>query len=112
MSNLEQLAKYDFHDSLLERISYDEDNSKVFLEIDFCNWKQTWYSESDEETLMISLVFGNASGVIIPVFELNSDEIIEFELLSGKGIRIVVFNDIDDSSYEIIFNAETVEILK
>ena len=61
---------------------------------------------------MISLVFENVSDVIIPVFELNSDEIIEFELLSGKGIRIVVFNDIDDISYEIIINAETVEILK
>lgn len=112
MSKLEQLAKYDFHDSLLERVSYDKDNSKVLLEIDFCNWKQTWYSKSDEETLMISLVFANVSDVTIPVFELNSDEIIEFELLSGKGIRIIIFNDIDDSSYEIAFNAETVEILK
>ena len=111
MNKIEQLAKYDFHDSLLEKILYDKDNSKVFLEIDFCNWKQTWYSESDEETSVISLVFENASDVIIPTFKLNSDEIIEFELLSGKGIRIVVFNDIDDSSYEIIINAETVEIL-
>ncbi len=112
MSNLKQLAKYDFHDSLLEKISYDKDTGKVFLEIDFCNWKQTWYSESDEETLMISLVFENVSDVILPVFELNSDEILEFELLSEKGIRLVVFNDIVDSSFEIIFNAETVEILK
>ena len=99
-------------DSLLEKVSYDKDSSKVFLEIDFCNWKQTWYNESDEETLMISLVFENVSGVIIPVFELNSDEIIEFEFLSGNEIRIVVFNDVDDSYYEIIFNAETVEIIK
>lgn len=111
MSKLEQLAKYDFHDSLLERVLYDKDNSKVFLEIDFCDWKQTWYRESEEETSMLSLVFRNVSDVIIPVFELNSDEIIDFELLPGKGIRIVGFNDIDDSSYEINFNAETVEIL-
>lgn len=47
MSKLEQLAKYDFNDSLLEGVSYDKDNSKVFLEIDFCNWKQTWYRESE-----------------------------------------------------------------
>ena len=91
MSKLEQLTKYDFHDSLLERVSYDKDNSKVFLEIDFCNWKQTWYSESDEETLMISLVFENVSDVIIPVFELNSDEIIDSD--TNK-----IFDDFENSS--------------
>ena len=112
MNKLEQLIKYDFHDSLLERISYDKENSKVFLEIDFCNWKQKWYSESEEETSIILLVFENVSNVIIPVFKLNSDEIIDFVVSEDNSVKIVIFNDIDENSYEIIINAETVKIIK
>ncbi len=111
MSKLDKLAAYDFHDSLLESISYDKDIKKAFLNIDFCNWKQEWYNETDEETSMISVVFENVSNVIIPEFKINSDEIIEFELIMGKGIKMVVFNDIDDASYEIQIDADSVEII-
>lgn len=112
MNKLEQLAEYNFHDSLLEDILYDEGNKKVSLKIDFCNWKQKWYNESDEETSIISIVFNNASDIVIPKFNLNSDEIIEFEVSADNNVKIVVFNDIENASYEIICNAESVEIIK
>ncbi len=112
MNKIEHLRKFDFHDSLLESISYDNDNKKIFLKIDFCNWKQEWYNESDEETSMISIVFNNASNLSIPNFSLNSDEIIEFDILSDNSVKMVVFNDIDNTSYEIIIRAQTVEIIK
>ena len=112
MNKLEQLNEYDFHDSLLEDVLYDEGNKKVFLKIDFCNWKQKWYNESEEETSMISLVFNNASNIVLPEHQLNSDEIIEFEVSKDNKVRIVIFNDIEDVSYEIIIYAETVEIIK
>ena len=112
MNKLEQLVEYDFHDSLLEYILYDECNKKVLLKIDFCNWKQNWYNESEEETSMISLVFNNTSELVLPEHRLNSDEIIEFEVSTDNRVRIVIFNDIEDTSHEIIINAETVEIIK
>lgn len=112
MSNFEQLTKYDFHDSLLESLSYDKDNNQLSLIIDFCNWKQEWYHESDEETSMISIIFSNISNIVIPKLKLNSDEIIEFEVLEDNTIKILIFNDIDDASYEIVICAEDVEILK
>ena len=112
MNKFEQLTQYDFHDSLLEKISYDKDNNKIFLEIDFCNWKQSRYTKTEEETILISVVFENVLDVVIPTFKPNSDEIIKFELFSENGIRIVVFNDIDNSCYELIIFAETVKIIK
>ena len=112
MNQIKQLAEYDFHDSLLEDILYDESNNKVCLKIDFCNWKQKWYSETDEETTIISVVFSDISDIAIPKVKLNSDEIIEFEVLTDNSVKIVIFNDIDDSSYDIMINAESVEIIK
>ena len=111
MYKLEQLTEYDFHDSLLEDILYDECNKKLLFKIDFCNWKQEWYNEADEETSMISIVFNNVSNIVLPEHQLNSDEIIEFEVLTENSIRVVIFNDIEDVSYEIIIYAETVEII-
>ena len=46
----ELLNKYTFHDSLLENISYDKENSKLTLTIDFCFWMQNDYDESQPET--------------------------------------------------------------
>ena len=45
-------------------------------------------------------------------FELNSDEIIEFEVLPNNIVRVVSFNDIENVSYEILICAESVEIIK
>lgn len=112
MNKLEKLAEYDFHDSLLEDVLYDEYNKKLLLKIDFCNWKQKWYNESEDETSMISLIFSNVFDIVLSEHRLNSDEIIEFEVSTDNRVRIVVFNDIENASYEIIIYAETVEIIK
>ena len=111
MSRLTQLTEYDFHDSLLEEISCDN-NKRVFLKIDFCNWKQEGYDDSKEETSIISIVFNDVSSVVIPKFELNSDEIIKFEVFENGCVKIIVFNDMSNSTYEIIIHAKSVEIIK
>lgn len=111
MNKLQQLTKYNFHDSLLESILYDDDNKKALLKIDFCNWKQDWYNESDEETSIITLIFNNVSNITIPKINLNSDEIIEFELLTDNSVKIVIYNDIDNASHKIVISADTVEII-
>jgi len=112
MDKIEQLLKYNFHDSLLESIDYDRLKRKAVLKIDFCNWKQEWYNETDAETSMIFLVFENVYNISIPEFELNSDEIIEFELIPERGVKIIVFNDISNSTYEITVLANDIEIIE
>lgn len=111
MKELKQLKKYDFHDSLIEDIICDNEHNKVILKLDFCNWKQTWYNESDEETKTLTLTFENVSNVVMPELSLNDDEIIEIEISSENGVKFVAFNDVKNIAYEIIINADKVRVI-
>ncbi len=115
MENLSKLHQYDFHDSLVEYIFNDIEKKQVILKIDFCNWKQSWYTEKQRETSLISLIFENVESAIIPDVSLNSDEIITFELLTDKekacGIKMLIFNDTINELYEIIIKATSVNVL-
>ena len=110
--NIGILEAYDFHDSLVEKISFDEKQRCVELEIDFCNWKQSWYNEEEPETEIKRLVFENVTKVILPQTDLNSDEIICLELIFGplqgvQGVRIIVLNDLKNEIQEIeIYSTE------
>ena len=57
MKTVNELTRFDFHDSLIESIEYYEESNKVTIEIDFCNWKQEGYRDEDEETTMMYLSF-------------------------------------------------------
>lgn len=113
MKKLGELELYDFHDSLLESINYDNKNNKINIEVDFCCWKQANYKENDDETEIIVLCFENVLYASIPDVTLNSDEIIEFSLFEDNTLmKIVAFNDIANTAYEIIIKADTVKIVK
>lgn len=114
MKNFEKLYKYDFHDSLVEEILYDKENKKVTIEVDFCNWKQEWYDEKEDETIPLQLIFEDVHEVNIPQMQLNSDEIVSFEVLSkdgeNSGIRVTLLNDIKNIAYDIHIYAESVAV--
>lgn len=115
MTIFELLNKYNFHDSLLEKIEYDEEAEILKVEIDFCNWQQDWYDEIGEETEMISLIFAGVKNVGIPDALLNSDEIIEVNLLDkdgANGIEFVAFNDCENVSHTFRIYAESVDVVK
>lgn len=113
MKKLGELELYDFHDSLLESIKYDRKNNKINIEVDFCCWKQVGYKENDDETAIIVLCFENVLYANIPDVTINSDEIIELSLIENDtALKIVAFNDISDTSYEIIIKADFVKITK
>ncbi|MBE7044803.1 MAG: hypothetical protein E7397_04685 [Ruminococcaceae bacterium] len=115
MKNIEILKQNDFHDSLLEKISYDEKNQRVTLEIDFCNWRQSWYHEKEPETKIIVLVFELVSDIVIPEFCLDSDGIIEFNFLQNEesttGVEIVVFNEAENAEHSIVIYANEVNVI-
>ena len=111
MNKFEKLNKYDFHDSLLEDIIYDYINKKVTLKIDFCNWKQEGYRDEDEETAMMYLSFEDVTDFIMPKVSLNSDEILEFNILEDE-IEITAFNDIENISYTFKINSKYAELNK
>ncbi|MBQ7897110.1 MAG: hypothetical protein IJ323_01670 [Clostridia bacterium] len=106
MKNINELKQYDFHDSLLEAINYN--GNKLTLEIDFCHWKQSYYSDGDEETADVIMAFENICDFAMPQVKFNSDEIIEFNILNEK-IEITAFNDIENITYSFVINSSLVE---
>lgn len=111
MKTVNELTRFDFHDSLIESIEYYEESNKVTIEIDFCNWKQEDYRDEDEETTMMYLSFEDVTDFIMPKVSLNSDEILEFNILEG-GIEITAFNDIENISYTFKINSKYAELNK
>ncbi len=111
MKTVNELTRFDFHDSLIESIEYYEESNKVTIEIDFCNWKQEGYRDEDEETTMMYLSFEDVTDFIVPKVSHNSDEILEFNILED-GIEITAFNDIEDISYTFKTNSKYAELNK
>ena len=60
--SLSELQKtIDFHDSIIEEISYDKHSLRLYIKIGLCNWRQRGYDEStDNETETIYLRFEGA----------------------------------------------------
>jgi len=106
-----ELKNYDFHDSLLENISFDEKTKKLRLDIDFCNWKQKNYVDGDAETYMIALVFERFFSATIPEIKLNSDQIVGFNVTDNQKVKIEAYNDVVKDCYSVIINAKEVEIV-
>lgn len=111
MKTINELAKIDFHDSLIESIEYHKKSNKLTIEIDFCNWKQEGYRDGDKETTMVCLNFEDVTDFIMPKVSFNSDEILEFNILEN-GIEITAFNDIENSSYTFKINSKYAELSK
>ena len=69
-----------------------------------------------EETEEIMIVFEKVSDVTIPNLKLNSDEIMDADLIKDdvgrEGIKLTVFNDIKQTVYFVIIYAEDVHIQK
>lgn len=111
MKTINELIRFDFHDSLIENIECHEESNKLTIEIDFCNWKQEGYRDEDEETTMTCLSFENVTDFIMPKVSFNSDEILEFNILED-GIEITAFNDVENVSYTFKINSKYAELNK
>ncbi len=108
----ELLEKYDFHDSLLEKVYFKEE--ELILEIDFCRWRQDFYVEGEKETEEIMIVFRDVSVATLPDFKLNSDEIMDAILVNKEKdveeIKLMLYNDIKESVYFVTICAKEVEV--
>lgn len=108
--------QYDLHDSLVEKI--DNSNGKVILDIDFCNWRQKDYKETDDEMKKIRLCFQNVKDYALDGSsgEVDSDTILEFDSMPQKAysndmqsIKIIIEGE--DGIKIIQFISDEVDIL-
>ncbi len=112
MNISEFIQNYNLHDSLIEKVDYDEKNKIVTIIIDFCYWQQVGYTDDMPETGIIVVDFKNVSKFIFTSYQINSDEIIDVTYDETNGLSLILMNDILKDCVEINIYAETVNIRK
>ncbi len=112
MTLSEFVEEYYLHDSNIEKVEYVSTTKTVLLEINFAFWMQEWYNEKDQpESGMIRIVFhnvdkydcgkGNPTGPFVTI--LKSE-------LKGRRLVISLFDNYVNKGFEMIIDAETVEV--
>jgi hypothetical protein len=106
----ELLYRFDFHDSIVEEIKFLPDENMFIMNLEFCNWKQSFYKETDGKILHVPLIFNSVKKYqIIPDLTIKDNEILRMELIETDdqvlGIKIVL----NEESDVIIIKIETTD---
>lgn len=110
MTIKEFIQNYNLHDSLLEKIDYDEETATVNLYVDFCYWQQNNYTDEMPETGNIVIKFIGCTLLHYSPYQINSDEISKVVSNKENEIVLTVFNDLSENYIEIIINASSVSV--
>ena len=107
--------KYYFHDSLIDKISYDENKRELTFVFDFCFWAQQGYKKEEKENGMLKVVFNGVESYDGPVGNDMSNwwSVLDGDIKDGKYHFFIedVRKDVIDSEYfDIYINAENVEV--
>lgn len=89
--------KYNFHDSLIQHIEYFSSKKKLIIDIELCNWCQSFYTEGEPEIKKGKLIFLDVSffKFIPSTVKINDNEILEIHKKKDNIIEIVFFNITD-----------------
>ena len=112
MNCSELISRYNLHDSLLESITVSDDGLTAVLIIDFCNWAQDQYKETEPETYLIRVIFSNVETFVYDDHELNSDTILDAKSISPTSIEIVTLHDETNEISVLRISAREVRIEK
>ena len=104
--------KFNFYDSLLERVSCDLERKEVVLEIDFCYWQQVDYRDDMPETGLVRLVFSCVSAFEFDPYEICSDEIVKVACSDADTVLLEVYNDCADEYHTIRITADNVDFIE
>lgn len=105
-------SKYNFHDSCITKIEYDSTHKSLSIYMDFCNWAQSWYKESDSELLRVKLSFEGIDDYNNIKGEIDYFSIGNAEIKDGKYF-LFIEDDFNSKYYELFLTptSATFEIL-
>ena len=93
----EFVNNFDLHDSVVERLFFEQNQLKI--EIQFSNWRQKKFVEGEKEIIHMLLIFNDVLKFeITPNKVIVDNEILEIKLFTSEGF--------DDNKLEIILNNE------
>ena len=116
MRSKEVLSKYFWHDSLVEKLEYDENKNVVTIWVELGNWRQEGYKESEPENLECVLKFSGVSNFQHEPEELiyNDDEILSFEVIdvtdsNEDELKLVLLGNSDTKVISFNSNDATID---
>lgn len=108
MTTQEFINKYDFHDSLIDEVTFDKANNKVILHADFAYWRQEWYIENMPETDKLIVVFHGVRNFVCPTDASWEQISIIQASLDSDSVKFALMNDMTDEYLEIIIKCESI----
>jgi hypothetical protein len=107
------LKTYNLHDSVVESLTFNEVEEKLSIELELCQWKQSFYQDREPEMRLGILTFSGVTLFQIKPnsFSINSNEILDANLLSAdsKSESIKIVLDGDEDVIIILIQAKGVE---
>lgn len=107
MKIVEFLENYNLHDSVVESITFYQNEKRVVMDMDLCNWLQSFYEDGDPEIKVGQLEFTEVISFKTEpkVFTINSNEIIDVSVLrigsENETIKFVLTSEEDVIIVEI-----------
>lgn len=110
MNIVELVNNYNFHDSILENVTYNLNDRIIQMEIELCNWKQCNFVAGNSEMFKRRILFVNVSSFRTEPFDykVNHDDILNAELCCDGKLKMVTINDLGINIFNI--GASSVEI--
>lgn len=109
MTIQEFARKYDFHDSCITNIDYQNDDAILIMEIDFCNWSQEGYTPDEPELIKLRLVFSGIHSYDGPTGEVDYFSIGNSEYSDGQYL-IFIEDDFHKEFWEVNLSPVDVEV--
>ena len=92
------LSRYYLHDSLVEKVSHE--NNTVDITIDFCFWMQEGYRKEDPETGIIHLHFPDVDAFSGPTGNIDDYSILDADY-QNNCLTLLLLDDFNNTSYEL-----------
>ncbi len=92
------LSKYYLHDSLVEKVTHE--NNTVALTIDFCFWMQEGYRDEDPETGIVHLLFPDVTFFSGPTGVIDDYSILEANY-QDNCLALLLMDDFNNKTYKL-----------
>jgi len=100
--------KYYFHDSMITEIHYSQTSQELEIIMDFCNWAQKSYENSDPELLKLKIKFEGVLDYDGITGEIDYFSILIAEVKNDK-FHLIIEDDFNQQYYEYYFSSSNVE---
>ncbi len=109
MTIQELTNKYYFHDSMITNVNYSENEQKLEISIDFCNWAQEWYKQGEPEMLKLKLTFDGIKEYAGITGDIDYFSILDADIKDSK-YHLFIEDDFHQEFYEYFLDPSNVDV--